>query len=134
MKIYKNPLVCFVGILFCATLLYAGEACFIYPPGSANRPAKCNPWSGCTQSDAQGRCTGYFHVNIDDVTQAYAAMSCNNATASTYNKCMPYPETKCVNDGAQMLTCLSWTAWTNFNCTGESGTMSIIGQKCKTKF
>lgn len=125
----------FIGlaILISATA-FAGEACFVYYAGdqSGNRPTTCTAWTGCRQASADGRCAGYFEVVIGDVTTTYAAMGCNNATELTYNKCKDYPEAQCLNDG--ILSCLSYSAYMYHNCTGHSGTMVVVGTKCKTKF
>lgn len=117
-----------IGIVFVvmATVVYGDaddKGCYVYlfgdPGWQTFAPANCKPWAGCEQNQ---RCDG----NIG----RYAVMSCNNASASTINRCADYPAVKCVDKGT--LTCLTYTAWTGNNCTGMSGQKYVLAYKCET--
>ena len=125
----------FVFVVATAAMIYGGQRCAIYPSGTlnwqANVPQECIPWSGCAQANQDGRCVGIFRIEIGDLTYAYHILSCNNATAGSINKCVDHPEVKCLPDGK--LACLTFTAWSYADCSGESGTMTITTPKCKNQ-
>lgn len=88
-----------VGGVVCCAFAAAGylvanaagydQACFVVPPGGANRDPECiAPGAGCIQSDF---CSGVCWVG----EHAFPVLSCNQFAEWQYGRCQYFPDTWC---------------------------------------
>ena len=132
---FRSFVVSILLILTAVVIAYASEACFVthsYDPSGWPSSGECSFWSGCTDSDADGACKGIVRAEIGGRTTEFAIFSCSNAQKGTHKYCRQFPEADCIEDGT--LTCLTFTAWSEASCHGESAIRCISSKNCRTQF
>ncbi len=132
---FRSFIISCLLILTAVVIAYASEACFVthsYDPSGWPSSGECSTWAGCTDSDADGRCQGYFQATAENRIYPLAILSCNDAQKVTYKHCAPHPDARCVNNGTQI--CLTFKVWSDTGCKGKSGTKTISSTDCITIF